>query len=222
MCISLKVNDENTRQQLSMGNDNDIRSDLRIEELKELRNPKLVKSNKKQILIEISTALLFQIKALLDELQRLRAQEQTHLVQIQRLEEHLEVKRQHIIRLEARLDKQQINEALAEATALSAAASTNNNNNSQSSDNNKKLNTAAERPMDASSNADLPESTKAPVPAEDDEEDEDQAMLVDSEEAEDKPEDSHHDDDEDEDEDREAVNATTTDSNELKIKKEQQ
>lgn len=38
--------------------------------------------------------------------------EQTHLIQIHRLEEHLEAKRQHIMRLESKLDKQQINEAL--------------------------------------------------------------------------------------------------------------
>ncbi|XP_036339494.1 homeobox protein cut isoform X3 [Rhagoletis pomonella] len=64
-----------------------------------------------------------EIKALIEEVQRLRTLEQTQLTQIQRLEDHLEVKRQHIIRLEARLDKQQINAALAEAAATATASS---------------------------------------------------------------------------------------------------
>lgn len=56
-----------------------------------------------------------QIKALFEEVKRLRSVEQTHLIQIHRLEEHLEAKRQHIMRLESKLNKQQINEALQES-----------------------------------------------------------------------------------------------------------
>ncbi len=51
-----------------------------------------------------------QIALLIEEIARLRtavqALQESHNVQIQRLEEHLEVKRQHIIRLENRLEKQ--------------------------------------------------------------------------------------------------------------------
>ncbi|CAD7087187.1 unnamed protein product [Hermetia illucens] len=47
------------------------------------------------------------IKALIDEVTRLTALQETHVVQIQRLEERLELNRQHITRLEAQLQQSQ-------------------------------------------------------------------------------------------------------------------
>lgn len=53
---------------------------------------------------------LLQIVALVEEISRLRsalaALQESHNLRIQQLEERLEAKRQHISRLEARLDKQ--------------------------------------------------------------------------------------------------------------------
>lgn len=51
---------------------------------------------------------LQQIKALLEEIKRLRVIEQTHLLRIHNLEELLETKRQHIARLERRLHQEQM------------------------------------------------------------------------------------------------------------------
>lgn len=55
-------------------------------------------------------SLYFQIVALVEEISRLRsalaALQESHNLRIQQLEERLEAKRQHISRLEARLDKQ--------------------------------------------------------------------------------------------------------------------
>ncbi|XP_037914794.1 homeobox protein cut isoform X3 [Hermetia illucens] len=48
-----------------------------------------------------------EIKALIDEVTRLTALQETHVVQIQRLEERLELNRQHITRLEAQLQQSQ-------------------------------------------------------------------------------------------------------------------
>lgn len=69
----------------------------------------------------------FQIKALFEEVKRLRTLEQAHLVQIHRLEEHLEAKRQHIMRLEAKLDKTEINEALQVQTLATESKDTMDN-----------------------------------------------------------------------------------------------
>lgn len=57
-----------------------------------------------------SCLFYFQIVALVEEISRLRsalaALQESHNLRIQQLEERLEAKRQHISRLEARLDKQ--------------------------------------------------------------------------------------------------------------------
>lgn len=56
-------------------------------------------------------SLVTQISALFEEVARLRTAianiQESHNLQIQRLEDRLEEKRQHIVRLESRIEKQQ-------------------------------------------------------------------------------------------------------------------
>ncbi|XP_055857059.1 homeobox protein cut isoform X3 [Episyrphus balteatus] len=58
------------------------------------------------------------IKALIAEVNRLQTLHESHIVQIQRLEDNLEVKRQHILKLETRLQKQPQLFKNAEASAV--------------------------------------------------------------------------------------------------------
>ncbi|XP_055857058.1 homeobox protein cut isoform X2 [Episyrphus balteatus] len=59
-----------------------------------------------------------EIKALIAEVNRLQTLHESHIVQIQRLEDNLEVKRQHILKLETRLQKQPQLFKNAEASAV--------------------------------------------------------------------------------------------------------